>query len=73
MAGKQIQNPNLETLLYVVDQLGELANEMVFLGGSATGILITDPAAPPVRVTKDVDAIVQVTSRTEYYRLAEKL
>jgi len=73
MAGKQIQNPNLEILLYVVDQLGELANEMVFLGGSATGILITDPAAPPVRVTKDVDAIVQVTSRTEYYRLAEKL
>jgi len=67
------QNPNLEILMLAVDQLGELADEMGFLGGCATGLLITDKAAPPIRVTKDVDAIVQVYSRGEYYRLAEKL
>lgn len=67
------QNPNLEILMLAVDQLGELADEMVFLGGCATGLLITDPAAPPIRVTRDVDAIVQVVSRGEYYRLSEKL
>ena len=59
--------------MLAVDQLGELANEMVFLGGCATGLLITDPAAPPIRVTRDVDAIVQVVSRAEYYQLADKL
>lgn len=67
------QNPNLEILLLAVDQLGDLADEMVFLGGCATGLLITDPAAPPIRVTRDVDAIVQVVSRADYYKLSEKL
>jgi len=67
------QNPNLEILILAVDQLGTLANDMVFLGGCATGLLITDPAAPPIRVTRDVDAIVQVYSQAEYYGLAEKL
>jgi len=31
------QNPNLEILILAVDQLGELADEIVFVGGSATG------------------------------------
>lgn len=67
------QNPNLEILMLAVEQLGELADEMVFVGGCATGLLITDPAAPPIRVTRDVDAIVHVVSLNEYYQLSEKL
>jgi predicted nucleotidyltransferase len=67
------QNPNLLILELTVAQLGELADEMVFLGGCATGLLITDPAAPPIRATKDVDAIVQVVTLTDYYLLSEKL
>ncbi len=39
------QNPNLEILALAVDHLGDLANEMVFLGRCATGLLITDPSA----------------------------
>jgi predicted nucleotidyltransferase len=67
------QNPNIEILMFAVERLDELADEMVFLGGCATGLLITDDAAPPIRVTRDVDAIVQVVSRTDYYQLSEKL
>ena len=67
------QNPNLEIMQLAVEQLGELVNEMVFLGGCATGLLITDPAAPSIRVTRDVDAIVQITSLIEYSRLSKKL
>jgi len=67
------QNPNLDILTLAVDQLGTLTDDMVFLGGCATGLLITDPAAPPIRVTRDVDAIVQIYSQAEYYGLAEKL
>ena len=67
------QNPNLEILLLAVEQLGGLADDMVFLGGCATGLLITDPAAPPIRVTRDVDAIVQVVSLNDFYRFSEKL
>jgi len=67
------RNPNLDTLLLAVEKLGELCNEMVFLGGCTTGLLITDQASPPVRETKDVDVIVEVTTRAEYYKLSEKL
>ena len=45
-----------------VERLGPVADEMVFLGGCATGLLITDPAAPSVRVTMDVDVITEVAS-----------
>jgi len=67
------RNPNIDILELAVEQLGELADEMVFLGGCATGLLVTDPASPPIRTTIDVDAIVHVVSHAEYYRLAEKL
>lgn len=67
------QNPNLVILNLAVEQLGDLADEMVFLGGCATGLLITDPAAPPIRMTRDVDAIVQVVSQGEYYQLSDRL
>lgn len=69
----RLQNPNLEILMLAVTQLDELADEMVFLGGCATGLLITDSAAPPIRVTRDVDAIVQVSSLVEYHHLSERL
>lgn len=69
----QIQNPNLELLSLAVERLGELTDAMVFLGGCATGLLITDPAAPPVRMTRDVDAIVQVLSLADYRQLEKQL
>lgn len=68
-----VQNPNIELLLLAVNQLGDLVDEMAFIGGCATGLLITDAAAPPIRVTKDVDAIVQVTTKADYYKLSERL
>ena len=67
------RNPNIEILTMAVDRLGPVADEMVFLGGCATGLLITDPAAPSVRVTMDVDLITEVASLRDYYQLAERL
>jgi predicted nucleotidyltransferase len=69
----RLKNPNLDILVRTVERLGELSDEMVFLGGCATGLLITDKAAPPIRMTKDVDAIVHVASLVEYYKLSGKL
>ena len=67
------KNPNLEILEKTVHRLGSLADEMVFLGACATGLLLTDPAAPPIRGTLDVDVIVELTSLAEYHRLTEKI
>lgn len=47
----RITNPNLEILEAAVELLDELADRLVFLGGCATGLLLTDIAAPPIRAT----------------------
>lgn len=67
------QNSNLEILLLCKEQLGELCDEMVFVGGCATGLLITDKAAAPIRVTRDIDVIVEIASLVEYYKLSDAL
>ncbi|GJM05872.1 MAG: hypothetical protein DHS20C09_18680 [marine bacterium B5-7] len=67
------RNPNLDILMLAVNKLGEINDEIVFLGGCTTGLLITDQASPPVRETKDVDVIVEVTSYSEYNQLAKRL
>ncbi len=68
-----MENPNLEILMIAVDQLDELIDEMVFIGGCATGLLITDTAAAPIRITKDIDAIIQVVSLLDYQHFSGKL
>ena len=69
----RITNPNIELLELGVHQLEDLVERLVFLGGCATGLLLTDPAAPPIRVTQDVDVITEVATRAEYYQLADIL
>jgi len=58
---------------HVAERLGDLRERVVFLGGAATTLLITDEAAPDVRATLDVDVIVEIGSGPDYYRLGESL
>jgi len=67
------RNPNLRILELAVERLARLADDLVFLGGCATGLLVTDPGAPPVRATRDVGVITELGSLVEYYRLSKKL
>lgn len=46
--------------------LGPLRERMVFVGGCATGLLLTNPAAAGVRPTEDVDAIIGGATLTAY-------
>lgn len=64
---------NFEMVLLVAKKLGKLRSEVVFLGGAATGLLITDKAAPEPRITMDVDVIVEISSLSQYYKLGELL
>jgi len=47
---------NIQMITTVARRLGNLREKVVFVGGCATGLFITDPAMPEVRVTKDVEA-----------------
>jgi hypothetical protein len=64
---------NLRMILHVARHLGDLRDKVVFVGGCVTGLFLTDPAMPDVRATQDVDVIVEITSRREYYRLEKEL
>lgn len=68
-----MNNPNLELLCQMARKLEPLLDQVVFLGGCVTGLLLTDPASPPVRPTTDVDVMAEIASRVDYYQLAEQL
>ena len=55
-------DPNRELLESAADLLRPLLGELVFVGGCATGLLITDPGSGGVRATRDVDTATQVSS-----------
>lgn len=66
-------DPNIRLVEHLTSYLGDLRNEVVFVGGCAAGLLVTDQARPPVRPTKDVDVVTEITSRGAYQYLAERL
>lgn len=66
-------DPNVAMVEAVAARLGALREQMVFVGGSAAGLLITDPALPAIRATEDVDVVVEVATLADYHRLEKKV
>ena len=66
-------NPNLAMVERIASALGSLRERVVFLGGCATGLLLTDPAAPALRTTRDVDVVIEVGSRVAYSELGKEM
>jgi hypothetical protein len=64
---------NLEQLIGTARLLRPLLGDLVFVGGSVTGLLITDEAAGEPRTTMDVDAIVEITTYAEYTAFGDRL
>lgn len=60
---------NLALARVVAQALGELRDSLVFVGGCATGLLVTAVRAQPIRMTDDVDLVAHVISRAEYHQL----
>lgn len=64
---------NVEMLERAAERLGELLEEVVFVGGATVELWLTDEAAPEFRPTNDVDVIVEITTRREYHRFEKRL
>ena len=50
-------DPNIAKVELIAKALGPLRERLVLVGGCAAGLLFTDPAAAPARVTYDVDLL----------------
>jgi hypothetical protein len=66
-------DPNVALIETAAAALSTLLDRVVFIGGCVVGLMISDPARPAVRATKDVDLIVEIGTKAEYYQLAVKL
>jgi predicted nucleotidyltransferase len=68
-------NRHKEMLILVAEALGpELCQQMAFVGGCTTGLLLTDDfTREQVRHTDDVDLIVHLVGYPSYARLQEQL
>lgn len=62
-------DPNVAQVELVAKALGDLRDELVFVGGCAAGLLCTSPKAPPPRITYDVDVIAEVAALAGYQAL----
>ncbi len=64
---------NIIMLQTVANGLGELKEELVFVGGTVAELYADDPAASDIRPTQDVDCVIELSSRMEYAKLEENL
>jgi hypothetical protein len=69
-----MSSSSIEMLERTAVALGDLVDqEVVFVGGATVGLWATDEATAEFRPTDDVDVIVDVASRNDYYRFEERL
>lgn len=66
-------NQQIYMLQKVATVLAAVPQTVVFTGGATISLYLDDVSAPDIRPTDDVDCVVEITSRTEYYRLSELL
>ena len=67
-------DPNVLMLERVAHRLGPaLCSTVVFVGGAAARLLITDLALPAIRRTDDVEIVTNAEALADYYRIEDEL
>lgn len=64
---------NIKVIEKVAKALGEINNEVIYVGGAVVSFYITDTGAEQPRPTKDIDISVQIGSYSEMDQLRERL
>ena len=64
---------SLSMLEHVAECLGDLLTQVGFTGGSVVALYVDDFSASEIRLTEDVDIVVEVVTLREYYETEAKL
>jgi len=67
------QTINLKIIKKVASALGEINNEVIYVGGAIICMYVTDDGAEQPRPTKDIDISVQISTYTQMDILRDKL
>jgi predicted nucleotidyltransferase len=68
-----VNNPNLAILELVAQALGPVCDEVIFVGGCATGLLLTQARVESIRITEDVDIVAQALTARDYHLIEKKV
>lgn len=66
-------NPNLAILELVAQALGPVCQDVVFVGGCATGLLLTQERPDRIRITEDVDIVAQALTPQDYHAIEQRV
>lgn len=66
-------DPNMQMLSPVAKALDDLLADLVFVGGCATGLLLTTVRSELIRATIDVDVVVVAATIVDYHRMESQL
>jgi len=66
-------NMNLLRLKDIAVVLGEIKDQVVFVGGAAVGLYIDDKAAPTPQPSEDIDCVVEIATYGEWCDFEEPL
>lgn len=64
---------NIEMLQTVANGLGELKDNMIFVGGAVAELYANNPAVSEIRPTLDVDCVIELRSKTAHAKLEDEL
>lgn len=64
---------NLSRLVAVATALGELNNEVVYVGGATVSLYVPGPQAVYSRPTDDIDVVVELATYSAYSQLLDRL
>lgn len=66
-------NPNLAILELVAQVLGPVCERVIFVGGCATGLLLTQERPDRIRMTEDVDIVAQALTVHDYHAIEKQV
>lgn len=66
-------NPNLAILELVARALGPVCERVIFVGGCATGLLLTQERPDRIRVTEDVDIVARALTVHDYHAIEKQV
>ena len=64
---------SIEAIKIIAQTLGDLNDQVVYVGGAVASIYADDPGAPEIRPTKDVDVVIEVVSALELETFRQQL
>ena len=68
-----MMSTNLERLKLIAAGLGNLTHQVVFVGGSVAELYADNPAATEIRMTEDVDCVIELATYRGLVELEEEI